>query len=276
MSFRNRSSPHISWSSKNRYRVDYCNEVDTMSFDSYILKIKRADTPFYARLKRIGKMVQTFQLPIPRTLDPIFTLIGYLKRLRYETGERISVAFYRFPVFRSMCVLIGERLRMEEIPGIVGKVKIYIGDDVYLSGRSMIIGGRIFQDPEFRVGNRTFIGTGCTFTVGRSITIGDDVLIAGGCSLADYSAHPLDPEKRIAGEQVEPEDVRPVHIGNKAWLGRGATILPGVTIGEGAVVGAAAVVTKDVPAGHICVGNPGRLLSRTVYEPRARQDTPVR
>jgi acetyltransferase-like isoleucine patch superfamily enzyme len=239
-----------------------------MSFDSYILKIKRAETPFYARLKRIGKMVQTFQLPIPRALDPIYTLIGYLKRLRYETGERVSVAFYRFPVLRSRCVSIGERLRMEEIPGIVGAVKIYIGDDVYLSGRSMIIGGRIFRDPEFRVGNRTFIGTGCTFTVGRSITIGDDVLIAGGCSLADYSAHPLDPEKRIAGEQVEREDVRPVRIENKAWLGRGATILPGVTIGEGAVVGAAAVVTKDVPPGHICVGNPGRVLSRTVYDAR--------
>ena len=237
-----------------------------MSFDSYILKIKRAETPFYARLKRIGKMVLTFQPPIPRALDPIYRFICYLKLLSYETEERISVACFRFPAFRSMCVSIGKRLRMEQIPGIVGTVKIYIGDDVYLSGRSTIFGGRIFSDPELRVGNRTFIGTGCIFTVGRSITIGDDVLIAAGCSLADYSAHPLDPEKRIAGEQVEPEDVRPIRIGNKAWLGRGATILPGVTIGEGAVIGAAAVVTKDVPAGHICVGNPGRLLSRTVYD----------
>jgi acetyltransferase-like isoleucine patch superfamily enzyme len=239
-----------------------------MFFDSYILKIKRAETPFYARLKRIGKTVVTFQLPIPRALDPIYTFICYLMGLRYEIAERISVACFRFPALRSLCVSIGERLRMEQLPGIVGTVKIYIGDDVYLSGRSSIIGGRIFPDPEFRVGNRTFIGTGCTFTVGRSITIGDDVLIAAGCSIADYSAHPLDPEKRMAGEQVEPEDVRPVRIGDKAWLGRGATILPGVTIGEGAVVGAAAVVTKDVPAGHICVGNPGRLLSRTVYDAR--------
>ena len=155
-----------------------------MSFDSYILKNKRAETPFYARLKRIGKMVLTFQLPIPRALDPIYRLIRYLKLLRYETEERISVACFRFPVLRSMCVSIGERLRMDQIPGIVGTVKIYIGDDVYLSGRSSIIGGRIFPDPELRVGSRTFIGTGCTFTVGRSITIGDDVLIAGGCSPA--------------------------------------------------------------------------------------------
>jgi acetyltransferase-like isoleucine patch superfamily enzyme len=44
-------------------------------------------------------------------------------------------------------------------------------------------------------------------------------------------------------------------------------VLPGVTIGEGAVIGAATVVTKDVPPGGICVGNPGRVLPRTVYEP---------
>ena len=48
-------------------------------------------------------------------------------------------------------------------------------------------------------------------------------------------------------------------------------VLPGVTIGEGAVIGARAVVTKDVPAGHICVGNPGRLLSRTVYDRKPEQ-----
>jgi len=155
---------------------------------------------------------------------------------------------------------------MDSLPYITGTVKVYLGDDVRLSGVSSISGGRIFPEPEFRVGNRSFIGSGCVFSVAKSITVGDDVLIAGGCSISDYSGHPLDPEKRIAGVQVDPEDVRPVRIENKAWLGRGATLLPGVTIGEGAVVGAAAVVTKDVPPGCICVGNPGRLLSRTVYE----------
>lgn len=104
--------------------------------------------------------------------------------------------------------------------------------------------------------------------VAKFITIGDDVLIAAHCNLSDFSAHPLDPDKRAAGEQVDPEDVRPVRIGNKAWLGRGATVLPSVTFGEGAVIGTATVVTKDVPPGHICVGNPDRLLSRTVYDTR--------
>jgi serine acetyltransferase len=244
-----------------------------MFLDSFVLKIKRAETPLYARLKRIGKAVLTFQLPIPRTLDPIFSLIRFLQVLSFETEERIGVACFRFPVLRAQCVSIGKRLQMERLPYITGPVRIYLGDDVRLSGQSTVGGGRIFADPEFRVGNRSFIGSGCSFSVARSITIGDDVLVAGGCNVSDYSAHPLDPEKRIAGVQVDPEDVRPVRIENKAWIGRGATILPGVTIGEAAVVGAAAVVTKDVPPGHICVGNPGRLLSRTVYESKPRQET---
>jgi acetyltransferase-like isoleucine patch superfamily enzyme len=243
-----------------------------MFIDSLILKIKRAETPGYARLKKLGKAILTFQLPIPRVLDPIYSLIRYLQILSFETEERISVACFRYPVLRAMCASIGKRLEMEQIPNIDGPVKIYLGDDVRLSGHISISGGRVFSDSEFRVGNRSFIGAGCVFSVAKSITIGDDVLIAGGCTVSDYSQHPLDPEKRIAGMQVDPEDVRPIRIENRVWLGKGAMILPGVTVGEGAVVGAATVVTKDVPPGHICVGNPGRLLSRTVYESRPERN----
>jgi acetyltransferase-like isoleucine patch superfamily enzyme len=245
-----------------------------MFIDSFLLKIKRAETPSYARLKKLGRDVLTFQLPIPRMLDPIYSFIQYLRILNFEIDERISVVCFRFPALRTMCASVGKRLQMEHIPAITGPVKVYLGDDVRLSGHISISGGRIFSGPEFRVGNRSFIGAGCVFSVAKSITIGDDVLIAGGCTVSDYSAHPLDPEKRIAGMQVDPEDVRPVRIENKAWLGKGSMILPGVTIGEGAVIGAAAVVTKDVPPGHICVGNPGRLLSRTVYEPRPERNHP--
>ena len=239
-----------------------------MFMDSFILKIKRAETPFFARLKRFGKALLTFQLPIPRVLDPIYLFIRSVHLLSFEIEERIRVACYYYPVFRTQCTFIGKRLQMDLLPDVRGPVRIYLGDDVRLSGQFLVAGGRVFPEPEFRVGSRSFIGGGCHFAVAKSITIGDDVLVAGGCSISDYSAHPLEAEQRIAGEQVNPEDVRPVRIENKVWLGRGVTILPGVTIGEGAVVGAAAVVTKDVPAGHICVGNPGRLLIRTVYEPR--------
>jgi acetyltransferase-like isoleucine patch superfamily enzyme len=115
---------------------------------------------------------------------------------------------------------------------------------------------------------RTFVGHLSTFSVAKSIEVGEDVLIASGCWISDYSPHPVDPAKRAAGLQVSPEEVRPVRIGNRVWLGSRAIILPGVTVGDDAVVGAGAVVTKDVPPGSICVGNPGRILSKTVYDSR--------
>ncbi len=237
-----------------------------MSIHEFILNIKRAETPFYARLKRIGRAAMTFRIPIPRSLDPIYRFILWRRHIRWEITEKLSVVFYRYPVMRILCVSIGERLRMEQVPKISGNPRIYIGDDVYLSGLLIILAGRVFPDPEIRIGNRTFIGDGCTISVAKSVEIGDDVLIAASCSIFDYSNHPVDPVRRVAGLQVNPAEVRPVRIGNRAWIGQRATILPGVTIGADAVVGAAAVVTKDVPPGCICVGNPGRILSRKVYD----------
>jgi len=239
-----------------------------MFINDFILKVKRAETPFYARLKRIGHAVLTLQIPVPRFLDPFYRIYLYCRYLRSEIGEKLTVTFYRYPVMRIICVSIGKRLRMEQVPRIAGAPKIYIGDDVYLSGTLTVIAGRVFPDPTLRIGNRSFVADSCVFTIAKLIEVGDDVLIAGGCSISDYSQHPVDPDKRVANLQVEPDEVRPVRIGNRAWLGRRATILPGVTIGEDAVVGACAVVTKDVPPGAICVGNPGRILSRTVYDPK--------
>jgi len=237
-----------------------------MQVQEFIVKVKRADSPLFARMKWLAKQVLTFKLPIPRALDWLFLSIGYLRALRFEFDERVSVAFYRYPLLRAHCSCVGKRLQMELVPNFNGPIKVYLGDDVRLSGRLTFSGARIFPDPELRVGNRTFIGHGSQISVAKSVVIGSDVLIAGGCWILDYSAHPLDPHLRLAGVQVEAEDVRPVRIGDKVWLGRDVIVLPGVVIGEGAVIGAATVVTKSVPPGAICVGNPGRVISRTVYE----------
>ena len=53
---------------------------------------------------------------------------------------------------------------------------------------------------------------------------------------------------------------RTVVIGDKAWIGAGATIMPGVHIGENAVIAGGAVVTKNVPANAVAGGNPAKVI----------------
>ena len=58
----------------------------------------------------------------------------------------------------------------------------------------------------------------------------------------------------------QPLQVGKIVIGENAFIGARAFILPGVSVGKNAVVGACSVVTRDVPAGARVAGNPARVL----------------
>ncbi|AVO37319.1 CatB-related O-acetyltransferase [Pukyongiella litopenaei] len=49
-------------------------------------------------------------------------------------------------------------------------------------------------------------------------------------------------------------------IGDGAWIGMRAMIMPGITIGEGAVIASGAIVTKDIEPYTIVGGNPATLI----------------
>jgi maltose O-acetyltransferase len=105
------------------------------------------------------------------------------------------------------------------------------------------------------VGARTFINYGVVVLDGARVTIGDDVQIGPGVQLLT-ALHPLDPVERRRGT----ETAKPVTIGDRAWLAAGVIVCPGVAIGADVVVGAGSVVTKNLPAGHLCFGNPCRVI----------------
>jgi serine O-acetyltransferase len=50
-------------------------------------------------------------------------------------------------------------------------------------------------------------------------------------------------------------------IGDRVYLGTGATIIGAVTLGNDVTIGAHAVVTFDVPAGATVVGAKARLIT---------------
>lgn len=110
--------------------------------------------------------------------------------------------------------------------------------------------------PSMIFGDRVFIGQGTEFNIRGRLVVGDDCLIASGCTFidADHGREPGTPMNR-----QEPL-VAPIQLGNNVWIGARSIILKGVSIGDDAVIGAGSVVTRDVPSGETWAGVPARRI----------------
>ena len=108
---------------------------------------------------------------------------------------------------------------------------------------------------QIELGARSFVNFGAVILDSAAVRIGDDVQIGPGVHLVTPN-HPLDADARRPGL----EHAAPITIGDDAWLAARVTVLPGVTIGAATVIGAGSVVTGDMPARHLCFGNPCRAI----------------
>lgn len=105
------------------------------------------------------------------------------------------------------------------------------------------------------VGKNFFANFDCVFLDDCKIEIGNDCMFGPGVHIYTAS-HPIEAVERIKG----PEYSLPVKIGDNAWIGGRAVILPGITIGDNVVVASGAVVTKDVPDNVVVGGNPAKII----------------
>jgi len=136
-----------------------------------------------------------------------------------------------------------------------------VGDDVLIDGRCTFkFAARYVSAPRLVIGDRTGIGHGCSFTVGKQIEIGSYCRIASGVSMFDSPGHAMDPESRRAGMPATDAEVKPIKLGSNVWVGKNSTIFPGVLIGDNSVVASDSVVMNDVPANTIVGGNPARKM----------------
>jgi acetyltransferase-like isoleucine patch superfamily enzyme len=90
------------------------------------------------------------------------------------------------------------------------------------------------------------------------VEIGEGTFVGADSYIFDNDFHAPVGEWRWGAPAAD--NPRPVVIGRGVFIGARAIILKGVTVGDRAIVGAGAVVTKDVPARHIAVGNPARVV----------------
>lgn len=91
--------------------------------------------------------------------------------------------------------------------------------------------------------------------IGDYVCIGAEAVILMGGNHTHrtdwFSLYPF-PEVILDAYQGKGDTV----IGDGAWIGMRAMLMPGLTIGEGAVIASGAIVTKDVAPYTIVAGNP--------------------
>ena len=114
------------------------------------------------------------------------------------------------------------------------------------------------------VGDHTVINRDCYLDGRGGLYIGSNVSISNQTYIQTATHDHADPDFRFVPG--------PVHIGDYAWIGARAMILPGVTIGQGAVVGAGAVVTQTVAPYSIVAGIPARTIGERPHNQRYQLD----
>jgi maltose O-acetyltransferase len=228
--------------------------------NKFILKIKRAETPFYAFLKNSAKRILRFHLP---TIKIIHLPLYNISKSTIFVFRKLMQAFWSVPVFSARCTEVGEGLSLPNgIPYIIGShLKIILGDNVTIY-RTTKGSGSIFDEPVLKIGNNSSIGYGTVISVAKEVVIGDHCMIAPHCIIMDSDDHPIHPHKRKAGMSVQPEDVKPIEIGHNVWIGAYSTILKGVTIGDNSVIATHSVITKDVLPNCVYAGYPARPTLR--------------
>jgi acetyltransferase-like isoleucine patch superfamily enzyme len=235
-----------------------------MNWDEFFLKVKRAETPFYARLNRTAKSLMNAEAPYVPTLHRFL----YRERdTRINAWREFWRAFYYQPLFRSRCARCGKNLRIyhsgQGLPFISGDVTISIGDNVKMHDKTTIIGLTAGAKPALIVGNDTDLATAVSIFIGREVSIGSHCLIAGTL-IADNPGHRKDYRDRLT-TRVEPEKMGRVVIEDHVWMAQYSVIIGDVTIGTGAIIGAKAFVNKSVPPFCVVAGVPARIIEKLPF-----------
>ena len=215
-----------------------------------------------ARLLRwTYRAINKFAVPAPRIVVKPLLWLFLLVRNSYYFAARVFICE---PLFKAYCTKYGRNLHTDcHFHWVSGKGDIILGDNVTMDGKISIgFASRFSDHPTLQIGDNTGIGHGCIFTIGKLISIGSNCNLSGDITIMDSNAHRTDPVARLALEPPAPEEVRPVIIRDRVWIGRQCIIFPGVKIGEGSVISAGSIVRTHVPPYSVVAGNPAKVMFR--------------
>ncbi len=228
-------------------------------FDHLLLQVKRGDSPAAKLARDAYRRLVAWDVPDNDVVGILYGAAYQVDHLATDFKEWAHSKFLWAPMLRARCEHVGKGLNLNAPPYIRGNVQIHIGSYCTFSSFDVRT-GKFPEDPMLTFGDDVWVGARVLIALTKSIRIGSHVLIAGRTDIQDADGHPSESERRERGEQMAPEDSKPVTIHDYAWLGRDVHVLKGVTIGRGAVVAAGSVVASDVPDHALAMGVPARVV----------------
>lgn len=147
-------------------------------------------------------------------------------------------------LFRGSGAALGARV------SAAGKVMVQNQGSLAIGARVHFMGGMLPTRLHTGPAGALVIGERCVFNYGVLLDCEERIEIGRHC---------------LFGSMVQVHDRGgdargPIILGDEVWVAHGVEIHPGVRIGHGAVLSAGAVVTRDVPDGHLAIGNPARAM----------------
>lgn len=188
-----------------------------------------------------------------------------LFRIRAKMYIIFTTSFARFQL-RLWGASIGADMKVKGFLVLSPLGKIKIGDNVRINSAPIHVGGSD-RRTAFRIGRRGILTikdrvgmSNTTINCFNSVTIGEDVLIGGGCEIMDTDFHQISHYDRIKNKGCIPS--APIVIEKKAFVGGMSIIKKGVTIGEGSLIGTGSLVVKNVPPYEIWAGVPAKFIKK--------------
>jgi acetyltransferase-like isoleucine patch superfamily enzyme len=211
--------------------------------------------------RSILRSIASFSVPAPKVITrPALWCVLAVRNVYYF----ISRVFICEPLFKAYCTEFGTNVHTGvSLHWIQGAGRLIVGNNVKIDGKcNFFFAARYTENPTLTIGDNTGVGNGCSFVVGRSITIGRHCRFGANIQMFDTPGHPTEPAARMQGQPARSEDVRPIVISDNVWIGSSSVIYPGVVIGEDSVVAMGSVVVNSVPSKVIVAGNPARQIAR--------------
>lgn len=229
--------------------------------DRWVISVKRREGLAGAALHDAYRWFLRWNVPDTPALRAFYAGLYRAHDAARDAASLAAAKLLYEPMVRGRFERVGAGVHITGLPYLHGHCRISVGDGCFLSTIE-VFSGKVHDRPELVIGDGCSIGYLAAFTVNQRVTIGRGVGIAERVYIADSDGHPSDPARRRARAPLRADEVRPVTIGDRVWIGRGAQVLKGVTVGSDAVIAAGSVVVADVPEGALAMGVPARVLTR--------------